>query len=194
MEENHVESRLKIVIIGGSAGSLDVLMKVMPQINQHQNYALIIVLHRKNTDDDLLENLFSARISMPVCHVEDKTPLQNGCVFVAPSDYHLLVEKNGLLSLDVSEKINFSRPSIDVAFESAAEALGSSVCGILLSGANSDGTDGLIAIKKQGGTIVAQDPETATMPQMPQHAISHANVDFVFTQQQLVTFLNDLRF
>lgn len=192
MEKNQVDNSLKLVLIGGSAGSLDVLMQVLPQVNKHQNYALIIVLHRKNTDDNLLEDLFAARISMPVCPVEDKTPLQNGSVFVAPSDYHLLIEKSGFVSLDVSEKVNYSRPSIDVAFESAAEAFGNSVCGILLSGANSDGTAGLIAIQECGGIIVAQDPVTANMPQMPQSAISNAKLDYILNPMQLVEFLNNM--
>ena len=192
MEKNQVNNSLKLVLIGGSAGSLDVLMQVLPHVNKQQNYALIIVLHRKSTDDNLLEDLFAARIAMPVCAVEDKTPLQNGFVFVAPSDYHLLVEKSGLVSLDVSEKVNYSRPSIDVSFESAAEAFGSSVCGILLSGANSDGTAGLLAIQQCGGIIVAQDPETANMPQMPQSAVSNAILDRILNPQQLIQFLNNM--
>ena len=192
MEKNQVDNSLKLVLIGGSAGSLDVLMQVLPLVNKHQNYALIIVLHRKNTDDNLLEDLFAARISMPVCPVEDKTALQNGSVFVAPSDYHLLIEKSGFVSLDVSEKVNYSRPSIDVAFESAAEAFGNSVCGILLSGANSDGTAGLIAIQECGGIIVAQDPATANMPQMPQSAISNAKLDYILNPIQLIEFLNNM--
>ncbi len=192
MEKNQVDNSLKLVLIGGSAGSLDVLMQVLPLVNKHQNYALIIVLHRKNTDDNLLEDLFAARISMPVCPVEDKTALQNGSVFVAPSDYHLLIEKSGFVSLDVSEKVNYSRPSIDVAFESAAEAFGNSVCGILLSGANSDGTAGLIAIQECGGIIVAQDPATANMPQMPHSAISNAKLDYILNPIQLIEFLNNM--
>jgi two-component system chemotaxis response regulator CheB len=93
-----------------------------------------------------------------VKEIEDKTLLKAGRIHVAPADYHLLFEKDQSLALDVSEKVQYSRPSIDIAFESAAEAFGQKVIAVLLSGANSDGTDGLLAVKKQGGIVVIQSP------------------------------------
>ena len=113
---------------------------------------------RKSTDDQTLEELIALKSKIPVKIVEDKVPLVPGYIYVAPSNYHLLFEKNDTLSLDTSEKINYSRPSIDVSFESAAEVYGEALVGILLSGSNTDGTNGLKAIKKAGGTIVVQNP------------------------------------
>ncbi|MFZ0596420.1 MAG: chemotaxis protein CheB, partial [Flavobacterium sp.] len=153
MEEDKIISGCKVVIIGGSAGSLNALMQILPELPDLNGFAIVIVVHRKSTDDQTLEDLISLKSSIPFKIIEDKVPLVPGFVYVAPSNYHLLFEKNKTLSLDISEKINYSRPSIDVSFESAAEIYGNSLVGILLSGSNSDGTQGLKAIKAAGGTI-----------------------------------------
>jgi len=185
MEKDTLISGCKVVIIGGSAGSLDVLLKVLPHL-QVPSFAIVIVLHRKHTDDTTLEELIAVKTVIPVKEVEDKIALEPGNIYIAPSDYHLLFEKNNLLSLDISEKINYSRPSIDVAFESAADVYGKALVGILLSGANADGTDGLIAIKNAGGTIIVQKPETADMPFMPNNAILHAAPDHILDVSELL--------
>lgn len=192
MEKNTVISGCKVLIIGGSAGSLDVLLRILPHLHA-SSFAIVIVLHRKHTDDNALEELIAAKTSIPVKEVEDKVALLPGYIYIAPSDYHLLFEKNNLLSLDTSEKINYSRPSIDVAFESASDVYGKSLVGILLSGANADGTEGLIAIKKAGGTIIVQKPETADMPFMPHNAVVHTSPDFILSVSeilQLITRIN----
>lgn len=191
MEKNKLISDCKVVIIGGSAGSLDVLLKILPQL-QIPSFSIIIVIHRKNTDDNALEELIASKSQIPVKEVEDKTALFPGYIYIAPSDYHLLCEKNDLLSLDISEKINYSRPSIDVTFESAADAYGSSLVGILLSGANNDGTDGLIAIKNAGGTTVVQKPETAEMPFMPNNAIQHTSPDYILDVSELLNLIRTI--
>lgn len=178
MEKNTLISNCKILIIGGSAGSLDVLIKILPHLDI-PSFALVIVLHRKHTEDNTLEELIAAKSIIPLKEVEDKVEILPGYIYIAPSDYHLLFEKNNLLSLDTSEKVNYSRPSIDVAFESAADAYGKAVVGVLLSGANADGTDGLIAIKSAGGTIIVQQPETADMPYMPNNAVQNTSPDFI---------------
>ncbi|MFY0481567.1 chemotaxis protein CheB [Flavobacterium sp. PLA-1-15] len=188
MEEITLISGCKVLIIGGSAGSLDVLLKILPHL-QVPSFAIVIVLHRKHTDDTTLEELIAAKSKIPVKEVEDKIALESGNIYIAPSDYHLLFEKNDLLSLDISDKVNYSRPSIDVAFESAADVYGKSLVGILLSGANADGTDGLIAIKKNGGTIVVQKPETADMPFMPNNALLHTTPDHILNVSELLKFI-----
>lgn len=192
MEENEVISSDKIVIIGGSAGSLEVLLQVIPKLTELRNFSLVIVLHRKNDDDSTLEELFALKTTIPVKEVEDKTPLVSGNIYIAPADYHLLFEKSGVLSLDISEKINYSRPSIDVSFESVAEAFGNKVIAILLSGANADGTEGLKNIKKFVGKTIVQDPASAQMPMMPQHAIDHAEVDAVLSVDEITAFIQQL--
>lgn len=189
MEKNRIISGCKLLIIGGSAGSLEVLMKILPGLNTLPSFAIVLVLHRKSTEDTTLEELIAIKTNIPVREVEDKTPLLPGYLYVAPSDYHLLFEKNDVLSLDISEKVNYSRPSIDVSFESAAEIYGESLVGLLLSGANADGTEGLLAIKKAGGTTVVQNPESAQMPTMPQNAITYTAPDYILDVEHILKFI-----
>ena len=185
MEENKIISGCKVVIIGGSAGSLNALMQILPDLTQLNGYAIVIVLHRKSTDDQTLEELIALKSTVSVTIVEDKVVLLLGSIYIAPSNYHLLFEKNDTLSLDISEKINYSRPSIDVSFESASEIYGEALTGILLSGSNTDGTYGLKAIKAAGGTIVVQNPTVAEMPFMPHNAILNTDPDLVLDNQEI---------
>jgi two-component system chemotaxis response regulator CheB len=192
MEEDKIIANCKVVIIGGSAGSLNALMQILPDLSQLNGFAVVIVLHRKSTDDQTLEELIALKSSITVKIVEDKVPLVPGYIYVAPSNYHLLFEKNDTLSLDISEKINYSRPSIDVSFESASEIYGEALVGILLSGSNTDGTYGLKAIKAAGGTIVVQNPTVAEMPFMPHNAILNTNPDFVLDNQEILELLRSI--
>jgi two-component system chemotaxis response regulator CheB len=192
MEKDRVIQGCKVLIIGGSAGSLEVLMELLPQLAFVPTFAIVLVLHRKSAEDSTLEELISYKTDIPVAEVEDKTPLKPGFIYIAPSDYHLLFESNDTLSLDTSEKINYSRPSIDVSFESAAEAYGPSLVGILLSGANADGTEGLLAIKKAGGAIVVQVPESAQMPFMPMNALTNTSPHYVLDVKGMIEFINHI--
>lgn len=189
MEEDKVISNCKVVIIGGSAGSLNALMQILPDLSQLNGFAIVIVLHRKSTDDQTLEELIALKSSIPVKPVEDKVPLVAGSIYIAPSNYHLLFERNDTLSLDISEKINYSRPSIDVSFESASEIYGEALVGILLSGSNTDGTIGLKGIKAAGGKIAVQNPTVAEMPFMPNNAILYTDPDFVLDNQEILQLL-----
>lgn len=193
MEEDKIRN-INLILIGGSAGSLEVLIAVLPQLKPLQNWAMVIVLHRKSTDDSLLENLIAMKTVIPVKEIEDKTPLEAGFIYVVPSDYHLLFEKNGLLSVDVSDKVNYSRPSIDVVFESAADVFGSRATAVLLSGANADGTQGLLAVQQAGGTVVIQDPDSAEMPYMPKFALNKMTANHLVNADGLVVFINNLGF
>lgn len=192
MEKDRVIKDCKVLIIGGSAGSLEVLIELLPQLNFIPDFAIVLVLHRKSAEDSTLEELITFKTSIPVAEVEDKTPLLPGFIYIAPSDYHLLFENDDILSLDTSEKINYSRPSIDVSFESAAEVYGPALVGILLSGANADGTEGLLAIKRAGGTVLVQLPETAMVPFMPVNAIANANPDYVLDVKGMLEFINHI--
>lgn len=192
MEKSEIISGCEVVIIGGSAGSLKVLLHILPLLSTIPTYALVIVLHRKNTEDSTLEDLIALKTILPVKEVEDKTVLEPGFIYIAPSDYHLLFEKNNLLSLDISEKVNHSRPSIDVSFESASEIYQSALVGILLSGSNFDGTKGLQAIQNSGGKIIVQEPTTADMPFMPNHAIENTTPDFILDPDEIVTLLGTI--
>lgn len=192
MEENDVKNKFKAVVIGGSAGSLSVLFEVFPTLNSNLKAAIILVLHRKYSGDSSLSDLLSTKTLLPTKEIDDKDPILPGHVYLAPADYHLLIEKNLFFSLDVSEKINFSRPSLDVTFESAADTFGSSLVAILLSGSNDDGTAGLKAVKEAGGFIIAQKPETAQMAYMPQNAINNLEIDLILDSKEISDFINTL--
>lgn len=192
MDKNEVTPVKKVVLIGGSAGSLEVLLQLVPKLRKKIPFALVIILHRKYTDDNMLEELLAMKTAIPLQEVEDKAPLREGFLHIAPADYHLLFENNGLLSLDTSEKINYSRPSIDVSFESAAEVYQDGVTAILLSGANADGTNGLKTVQQNGGTAIIQDPETAEMPYMPQNALENMTPDYVMDINGITQFLANM--
>src|SRR3982750_938634 len=132
----------KVFIIGGSSGSFDVLLHLLSHLQPLGKTAIIIVLHRKNAYDTALTDVLSYRTAIEIKEAEEKEPLLPGTIYLAPADYHLLIEKDYTFSLDASERINYSRPSIDVCFETAAEAFGQKLVGILLSGSNIDGTNG----------------------------------------------------
>jgi len=189
MEENQIRSLLNVVIIGGSAGSLEVLLQVLPKLENIDSIVIILILHRRNSDDTVLEELLRMKSGLKVRQIEDKTGIKAGRVYVAPADYHLLIEHNQSFSLDVSEKVNYSRPSIDVSFESAADVFQTRLTAILLSGANNDGTKGLLAVKNKGGIVIIQSPETADVPFMPEHAIKNLEADYVLTPTAIVEFI-----
>ncbi|MFD2933751.1 chemotaxis protein CheB [Spirosoma flavum] len=192
MAENRLVKKYKVVVMGGSTGSIEILLSLLPALPTPLSFALIIVLHRKNTADSTLANLFSLKTTSPLHEVDDKDAIEPGTIYLAPADYHLLIEQGDFFSLDDSEKVNYSRPSIDVTFESAADVYGSSLVGILLSGANSDGTLGLKAVKKAGGLLVVQQPETAQVAFMPQQAILHTPVDHILNIPELIAFIKSI--
>ncbi len=192
MEKNPVKKTCELLIIGGSAGSLDVLLEIFPKIKTPISFTILVVLHRKSSADSSLIQLISARTELKVKEAEDKEEVEKGKVYIAPPDYHLLIEKTKHFSLDYSEKINFSRPSIDVSFESAALVYGAAITCVLLSGANNDGTEGAKTIKDRGGVVIAQNPETAIVPFMPENAISYIPSIQIFDPAQLVEYINSL--
>ncbi|WP_163401031.1 chemotaxis protein CheB [Flavobacterium fluviatile] len=189
MEKDQIDPDFSVVIIGGSAGSLNALMQILPHLSEIKSFAIVIVVHRKSTDEQTLEELIALKTIINVKPVEDKVPFLPGFIYIAPSNYHLLFEKNRTLSLDTSEKINYSRPSIDVSFESAAEVYKSNLTGILLSGSNADGTLGLKAIQKEGGTVIIQDPKSAEMPYMPNNAIQNTVPDYILNIKEILQFI-----
>lgn len=188
------KDQIKLVAIGGSAGSLDAIFRILPLLKPSASFAVIIILHRKPgaSGEELLVELLRARTDWVVQEAEEKEVLMPGHIYVAPPDYHLLIETDHTLSLDVSEKVNYSRPSIDVTFESAAEVFGPHLLAILLSGANADGTEGMMHVKEKGGCCIAQAPSSAEVSYMPQQAIDRVKVDAVLDVEQIATFMNDL--
>lgn len=179
----------KVVLIGGSAGSLEVVMTILPKLSRSPDFAIILIMHRKGSNDSQLAELLSSRTTWNVKEAEEKESIHSSTIYLAPGDYHLLIEKDCTFSLDFSEKIHYSRPSIDVTFETAAEALGSNVIAILLSGANRDGVAGLQAVKNFGGITAVQDPSTAEVPYMPQQALDSVTIDHVLTPAGIADFI-----
>lgn len=180
----------QLIIIGGSAGSLEVLLQILPRLKEDLNIPVIIVLHRKATNDSLLSQLLSSKTTICVREVEEKDTIQKDCIYIAPADYHLLVEKDKTFSLDFSEKVNYSRPSIDVSFQSAADVYRSGLTAILLSGANADGTEGLKEVVALNGKAIIQHPDTAEVDFMPKAAISSGIAHTIMTPEEMIHFIN----
>ena len=190
MAQNEV--RYKVIVVGGSAGSLDVMLRIISTANTTSGIIYIIIIHRKNDADSVLTGLFSSRTALKVKEVEDKDYILPGHIYIAPADYHLLIEDENTFSLDASEKIYFSRPSIDVTFESVAEVFGAAAIGILLSGANADGTVGLTRIQQAGGFTIVQDPESAEVDYMPRQAIDKLKPDAIKSADEIADFLKQI--
>ena len=182
----------KIVLIGGSAGSLKVLLTFLPDLKKDLSFPIVIVLHRKSSSDSVLVELLKTKTPLTVVEPEEKTALENAKIYLAPPDYHLLIEKDHSISLDFSEKLNFSRPSIDISFISASEIYHDKVMAILLSGANADGVAGLKYIKANNGMAVVQKPETAEVDYMPLKAVERVELDFILDPREMADFINKL--
>lgn len=180
------------LVIGGSAGSLNVLLEIFPNLNTNLNFPIIIVLHRKPDNNSLLTNLLQNRTKLLVSEAEEKERLMPAHIYIAPADYHLLIEKDETFSLDYSEKINYSRPSIDVTFQSAADIYKENLVCMLLSGSNSDGVEGLKVVKRLFGRVIIQNPKTANMPFMPQQALLNVKIDYNLDTSEMASFINNL--
>lgn len=180
-----------VLLIGGSAGGLDAILQIFPGLQPREDLAVILVLHRRGGESVLAEVLRD-KTGWPVKEAEEKEPIEPGTLYLAPPDYHLLIEKDYTFSLDYSEKIHYSRPAIDVTFETAAEAYGPRVIALLLSGANQDGTAGLQKIKAAGGYVLVQDPAEAIVGYMPKYAIAHVAADRIVSVKELGNVLQAL--
>ncbi len=183
--------KYRMVVIGGSAGSLEVIINIVSLIPLNTDASFIIVLHRKSSPDSILEDLLSTKTSLVVKEVEDKEKINPGSIYIAPADYHLLLEDQYNFSLDTSEKLHFSRPSIDITFQSAAEVFGESLIGILLSGANADGAEGIKTIAETGGYTIVQQPSSAEVSYMPEQALNLIRPDAIIKGTDIGTYLKD---
>lgn len=192
MEKEKLRPRIKLVVIGGSSGSLKILLYLLKNIRPGFPVPVLIVVHRNSHHESLLPELLSSRTDLTVKEAEEKEPVLPGYMYVAPADYHLLIESDEFLSLDYSEKINYSRPSIDVTFRSAAEVYKEHLIGILLSGANSDGAEGMEEIKRHNGITIVQDPMEADTDYMPRQAILRSAPDYILQSNDIAALLNTL--
>lgn len=161
----------RAVAIGASAGAVDALSHILPALPADFPLPVLVVVHVPPDRRNLLAPLFQAKCRMAVREAEDKEPAEGGVVYFAPPDYHLLVEQDGTLSLSTDTPVLHSRPSIDVLFESAADAYGPALIGVVLTGASADGAKGLRAIADAGGIALVEDPANAYSRAMPMAAI-----------------------
>jgi len=183
---------IELVAIGASWGGLQAVERVLGALPADFGAAVVIAQHRQ-ADADLsrLEQLLGAHCLLDVVEAEDKQPLVPGSVIVAPADYHLLVER-GSVALSVDPPLNYSRPSIDVLFTSAADAYAERVAGVVLTGANADGADGLARIASRGGPAIVQDPATAERREMPDAALAATPGAKVMALEQIGALLIEL--
>lgn len=168
---SEISDAWRAIVIGGSAGGARVLVQLLSSLPSQFPLPMIVCLHLHPSDEGHLVDHLRECSALDVVEVSDKMPIEPKVVYVAPADYHVLVEREMTFALSVDEKVHCSRPSIDVLFESAAYALGKTLVGILLSGSNEDGAEGLSIIQSMGGLTIAQDPATAEHPEMPRAAV-----------------------
>ncbi len=187
-----LRARIDGVVIGASAGGVEALAEILPALPRGFLPSLFIVLHLPRERPSLLVEIFKNRCLVPVREAEDKEPAEPGTVYFAPPDYHLLIEKNRQIALSADEPVHFSRPSIDVLFESAADAYGERLLGIILTGGNEDGAAGLQAVHRAGGVTVVQRPDNAKVPLMIVSALQRGPADFVLSLREIAELLSGL--
>ncbi|MBD1394762.1 chemotaxis protein CheB [Mucilaginibacter glaciei] len=175
----------KILLIGGSAGSFKLIFRMVKSFPHDLNKTVVIVMHRKKNFFSEIEKLFAENSRMLLREVSDKEKIEGNAIYIAPANYHTLIESDGLFSLDVSEAVWYSKPSIDVTFESAAEVYKQSCTAILFSGANQDGAEGLLKLRNCGALTIAQSPVDAEMAEMPQSAIDREAAGYVLSNNEI---------
>lgn len=166
------DRRFDAMVIGGSAGSLDVIRIVLERMSQGCGIAVVVCVHTPAHGLSEAPAVLARHIRLPVCEISDGMPVAPGRVYMAPGGYHVLAEKSRYFSLSVDARVNYSRPSIDIAFESMAEVYRERLIGILVSGANDDGARGLARIHALGGATLVQSPDTASAAEMPNAALA----------------------
>ena len=188
IEKNHFKS----VVIGGSAGGIDAIQTILKSLPPNFPLSLSIVQHRHPTHKSNLANLWQNHCALPVKEADEKEKLIPGHVYVAPANYHLLIDEDFRFALTNDERVHHSRPSIDILFETAAVAFGKHLIGVILTGANADGSQGLRRIQERGGGTIVQDPSTAEVPIMPRSALASSEVDWVVPLEEIGPLLANI--
>jgi len=184
--------RVDAIVIGASAGGVDALMTLLPELSADLSLPIFIVVHVPRDRPSLLPEIFAQKCALPVCEAQDKEPVRPGRVYFAPPDYHLLIDEGPQLALSSDELVNYSRPSIDVLFESAADVYGPRLLGIILTGANDDGTEGLAAVGEAGGVTIVQQPHSAQVKQMVISALNRNPTSHVLDLEGIAAVLRTL--
>ena len=181
--------RYEAIVIGVSSGGMNALKVLFSLLPKEFNTPIIIVQHIGSQSENLWIRLLNDKSNLPIKEADEKENIEHGKVYIAPPNYHLLIERNKTFSLTVDERVNYARPSIDVLFESAAEAYKNKLIGVILTGSNNDGTNGLKRIKEYGGLTIVQDPTTAESNYMPASAIAAMQVDYILSLEDIITLL-----
>ncbi len=184
---------IEAIVIGASAGALEALSAILPTLPANFPLPILVVVHVPPEKDSLLASLMQSKCAVNVCEADDKMDILPGNVYFAPPDYHMLVEQDHRISLCSDEPVFYSRPSIDVLFESASDVYGENLLGIVLTGANSDGAFGLQAIAREGGRTIVQLPEEAQAPAMPQAALNLTANAQALSLSDIARTLNDIQ-
>jgi len=177
------------IVIGASAGGIDALLAILRGLPASFGPAILVALHLAEDRESRLTEVFRSRVALPVREAIDKTAIEPGTVYFACAGYHLLAERDHTLSLSCEPPVHYSRPSIDILMESAADVYGAGLLGILLTGANQDGACGLARVKQMGGYTVVQDPREAQVATMPQAAIDYLRPDLILSLHEIHTLL-----
>ena len=180
-----------ILLLGGSAGSFKLIFNIVKILPPVLNKTVIIIMHRKKNYVSEIEKLFAENSRMLLREVSDKDIINKNTIYIAPANYHTLIEKSGCFGLDVSEPMWYSKPSIDITFESAAEIYKTKCTAILLSGANQDGAEGLLKLRNAGSMTIVQHPEDAEMPEMPTTALNINAADYVLRANDIFELLKN---
>jgi two-component system chemotaxis response regulator CheB len=188
-----VKKRYKAVVIGSSAGGLSALKTLFSDLHPAFPLPVIIVQHISPDSDNYLIQMLNELGSISIKEADEKEFPKPGMAYIAPPNYHLLVESDTSFTLTIGERVNYARPSIDVLFETAAEAYRDGLIGIILTGANNDGSKGLKKIRELGGLAIVQDPDTAEVDSMPRAAIQAGPVDHVLALKEIAGFLNTIK-
>jgi two-component system chemotaxis response regulator CheB len=178
-----------IVLLGGSAGAFKLLFRIIKNLSPDLGKTIIIIIHRKKNFFSEIEKLFADNSQMKLKEITDKEPVKTNTIYIAPANYHALIEKGGHFSLDVSDAVWYSKPSIDVTFESAADVYKDRCTAILFSGANQDGAEGLLKLQKSGSLTIVQNPDEAEMSDMPQAAVDMDAAEYVLSTDEIFRLL-----
>jgi len=184
---------IELVVIGGSAGGVDALIGLLPAVPSAFRSSVVCILHVPADRDSRLAEVFALRTALPVREARDKETIEPGVIYFAGSGYHLSIERDRTFSLSCEPPVQFARPAIDVLMESAADAYGATLAGILLTGANHDGAEGMCRIRERGGLTVVQDPGEAQASTMPEEAIRRCAPHLVLPLSGIRTLLPMLR-
>jgi two-component system chemotaxis response regulator CheB len=187
-----LQGRIDAIVIGASAGGVEALSVLLPALPAGLRASLFIVLHLPRERPSLLAEIFAPKCALQVKEAQDKMRVEPGTVYFAPPDYHLLLDEGPQLALSIDELVHFSRPSIDVLFESAADIYAERLMGIILTGANDDGAAGLAAIHRTRGVTIVQEPESAQVPLMALSALKRTPADFVLSLEEIAALLQGL--